>query len=87
MTIVREKNGFWSVVRDCLIQFHGLTRQTARDKCQDLREKIESSPEGYSSDIFYHNEPFEIANRLAGNDLDLSKYRPKYEQILASHNW
>jgi hypothetical protein len=87
MITVKEKPGYWAVVRDCLIQFHRLTRQAARDKCNELRGKIESPPPGYSSDLFYHNEPFDIACELAGHDLDFSKFCTQYEQILASHNW
>lgn len=82
-----EKTGFWAAVQDCLVEIYGLKRQVAREKCRELREKIESPPQDYSSDVFYHNEPFDIAGELAGHALDFSKFRAQYEKILASHKW
>jgi len=87
MIPVKEKNGYWAVVRECLIKFHGLPRQVAREKCKELRIKIESPSCGSSSEIFYHNEPFDIANHLAGHELDYLEFLTPYEQLLDAHHW
>jgi hypothetical protein len=37
--------------------------------------------------MFYHSEPFEVACNLAEQQLDLSKHREEYEEILRQHGW
>ncbi len=81
------KDAFWQVVKDCLIDIHGLSPSEAQKRSRDLRAEIESPPQGLSSDIFYHAEPFDVACDLAGNQLDVLQYRSQYDLILDRHNW
>lgn len=87
MIDIKAKDTFWEVVEECLIAIHGLTKPEAHRRSLDLRTRIESAPAGMSSDIFYHAEPFDVACDIAGNQLDVSQYRPHYEPILQRHNW
>jgi hypothetical protein len=87
MIDLAAKNAFWDVVEDCLVNLHGLQPGDARQRAQDFRARIESPPTGMSSDIFYHNEPFDVACDLADNELDRAQYRAQYDSILGRHNW
>lgn len=81
------KDAFWGAVEDCLVEIHKLRRPVAHHKREELRKRIESPPPGISSVLIYHAEPFYVACDIAGNQLDLSYYRPKYDAILSRHNW
>ncbi len=83
----KAKDAFWEVVEDCLVEIHGLSKPDAHKRSMDLRTRIESPPTGMSSDIFYHDEPFDVACDIVGRQLDLSQYRPQYDPILNRHNW
>jgi hypothetical protein len=85
--VAKDKREFWAVVRDCLVRLHGVPGPMAQAKCDGLRRKIESPPDGVSPDIFYHNEPFDVACDLAESELDFEHFRSEYEQILAAHSW
>jgi len=63
------KDHFWAVVRECLIQFHGKALE------------IEFFRKGVKDDLFYHNEPFGIACRIAKNPLAVENYIERYIQI------
>jgi hypothetical protein len=76
---------FWTVVRTCLIDFHGLSATDAELRSAELRHKIESPPTGLSSDIFYHAEPFDVACDLSDHQLDLARYSSRYKRILAQN--
>jgi hypothetical protein len=84
---IKTKETFWRVVEECLIAIHGLTKPEAHRRSLDLRTRIETAPEGMSSDIFYHAEPFDVACDIAGNQLNVSQYRQQYELILHRHLW
>jgi hypothetical protein len=78
--IDREAKGaFWKVVEDCLVEIHRLSRTDAHKRCSDLRKRIESPADDLSSDLFYHNEPIDVASRLKGSQLPLA-------QVLR-HHW
>jgi hypothetical protein len=81
------KDAFWSVVEECLLEFHGIPQSRATLLCDDLRREIEFPPTGMSSEIFYHADPFDVACDLADNHLDITPLRPRYDQILSRHNW
>jgi hypothetical protein len=87
MVSLKDRNAFWGAVEDCLVEFHGLSRHDAKKKSKDLRKRIESPPKGISSNILYHDEPFDVACDIAGTPLNLSQYRQQYEGILSNHNW
>jgi hypothetical protein len=81
------KEAFWKVVEDCLTEIHGLSLSEAGQRGRNLRAEIESPPQGLSSDIFYHAEPFDVACDLAGNRLDVLQHRDQYDLILDRQHW
>ncbi len=81
------KEAFWSVVKDCLVQFHDLEIHAAEKKARTLRQKVEGTAEDHYLDIFYHAEPFDVACDIAEHQLDLSEYYPKYKKLLVKYNW
>lgn len=77
------KNAFWEAVIDSLEQFHGFSRTEAKARAFDLRSDIERAPNSrFEPDLIYHDEPFYIASRLAGHELDFETYLPAYRAIL-----
>jgi hypothetical protein len=83
----KAKDTFWEVVEECLITIHGLAKLEAHRRSLDLRIRIEGTPSGMSSDVFYHAEPFDVACDIAGKQLNLSQYRRQYDSILQQYNW
>lgn len=80
------RSEFWEVVRECLIELHGLSQFEALQRSHDLRKQIETPP-GLNSDLFYHNEPFQVACDITGQQFDLAQYCARYEAILQRHGW
>lgn len=87
MIDIQAKNAFWSVVEDCLVEIHKLSRMDAQTRVNDLRCQVDSPPAGLSSDVIYHEEPFDVACDLAGKRLSLTPHRGQYDGILQRHNW
>lgn len=83
----RSKDDFWNVVYDCLHEFRGKTPPAAADLVANLRKAVEDAPPEFSSDIFYHAEPFDMACDLAGQPLKLDPLRHAYDAILNQHKW
>lgn len=87
------RNAFWEVVEKCLVKFHNLTPQVATTKALEFRRELESPPAGIDGDIVYHEEPFYVACRLAGQfdtratDCLLKSNSKKYKSLLAKHGW
>jgi hypothetical protein len=75
------KDAWWAVVADCLVEFHGYSRSYADAAAAKLRARIESPPPGLESDILYHDEPFDVASRLAGASLEMPPPRDRYHAI------
>jgi hypothetical protein len=78
---------FWSVVEECLREFHHLSPVDAVEKGRELRRKLKAAPPGIMGELIYHDEPFDVACELAGRHLDLGQYRAQYDAILSRHNW
>jgi hypothetical protein len=91
MIDLQARDEFWSVVEECLQQFHHVSAADAVQKTRELRWKLKSPPPGLptglASDLIYHDEPFDVACDLAGQQLDLDQYRSQYDTILSRHNW
>jgi len=91
MIDLQATDEFWSVVEECLQEFHHLSPVDAVQKTRELRRKLKSPPPGRSgcmaSEIIDHDEPFDVAGDLAGRRLDLDQYRTQYDAILSRHNW
>jgi hypothetical protein len=75
------KDQFWSVVRDCLHEFHKMTAEITRRKAAQLRKKIESMP-NETMEFFYHSEPFDVACDIANQPVDLLYRVPDYAEPL-----
>ena len=91
MIDLQAKDEFWSVVEECLQEFHHLSPLDAVQKTRELRRKLKSPPPGLpavlAGEIIYHDEPFDVACDLAGQQLDLAQFRSQYDAILSRHNW
>jgi len=73
---------FWEAVRRCLEVFHGLSHDLAESSVKTYRKSLKSLPRRQYSLIF-HNEPYNLANDLAGETVHLNeKYREVYSNIL-----
>ncbi|HEX5872368.1 MAG TPA: hypothetical protein VFY65_18190 [Longimicrobium sp.] len=77
------KNAFWDAVSDCLVRFHGFTRAEANARTFARHSEVGSEPgRAFEPELIYHDEPFYIASRLAGHDLDLEPHLVAYHAIL-----
>ncbi len=74
------KDQFWSVVRECLREFHKMATEITRRKAARLQKKIESMP-SESMELFYHSEPFDVACDIANHPLNLERHLNRYLQI------
>ncbi len=78
-----EKDAYWLVVRECLIEFHHLSKNEAQRRVGFFRRSIESVEPEIKIDIFYHNEPFDVAGYITGNEIEMNDGDfNRYEQIL-----
>jgi len=78
-----EKNAYWLVVRECLIEFHQLSKTEAKRRVDFLRRSVESAEPQINIDIFYHNEPFDVAGFITGHEIEMGDGDfDRYERIL-----
>ncbi len=83
MMTPEEKKDYWLVVRECLVAFHGLKRTDASARVKFYGARMDSAEPQIASDIFYHNEPFDIACDIAERNVPMdAALFAKYEQIL-----
>lgn len=87
MIDLQTKDAFWGVVEDCLVEIHKLAHVDAQARVSNLRNKVDQPPVGLSSEIIYHDEPFDVACDLANKRLSLPQHRNQYDAILQRHNW
>ena len=59
------KDAYWEVVHDCLVEFGGFSSVDAMRVATARRAAVEFAPPRLRSDIFYHQEPFDVAANLA----------------------
>jgi hypothetical protein len=84
MGIEQLKNAFWDAVVHCLVRFHHVSCTEARARAFDLRSRAERAlGSAFEPGLIYHDEPFYVASRLAGRELDLQLHRAEYDAILA----
>jgi hypothetical protein len=83
MVIELLKDAFWEAVVDCLVRFHGLSGAEAKARALRFRSDIEFTlGNRFEPGLIYHDEPFYIASRLSGRELDLERHRVEYNEIL-----
>lgn len=68
---------FWSVVEDCLREFHGMKQDAVRRKAGKLRSLVERMTTG-ELESFYHSEPFDVACEIADNPLNAEDHLDRY---------
>jgi hypothetical protein len=76
---------FWSVVRNCVREFHADRASSVLSKVTRLRQKVERLPTE-ETELFYHAEPFDVACRLADHPLKVEDYLERYLQIRDKDN-
>ncbi|MFO0967101.1 MAG: hypothetical protein U0793_16165 [Gemmataceae bacterium] len=69
---------FWRVVRECLRKFHHAT-SSVLERLHELRAAIDASPIE-EIELFFHNEPFDVACNVARHPLPME---PVLDQYLA----
>lgn len=83
MVIEQLKDAFWEAVADCLVQFHGFSRADAQERARCHRADLERVlGNRFEPGLVYNDEPFYIAGRLAGRELELHPFRREYDAIL-----
>jgi hypothetical protein len=76
---------YWNVVEDCFVEFHALSRREAKREVSDRQARLDRVPPGIDRDIIYHDEPFNLACKILGQDLPPDLYQERYLQILERH--
>lgn len=74
------KEEFWAVVTDCLHAFHGRTLAASRREVKQERGVVDSLPMDEAM-YFYHREPYDIACRITGRQIDVEEHRDRYLHI------
>jgi hypothetical protein len=74
------KAQFWAVVRECLVEFHGKLPRASRAKVLQFRRRVEQYPKE-AMELFYHNEPFVIACRIAKHRIPVDEHIKRYIEI------
>jgi len=83
MMTSEEKKDYWLVVRECLCVFHRVSKNEAMRMVVSCRRQIESAEPEIKIDVFYHNEPFDVACDIMGHQIDMNEdVFNRYKQIL-----
>lgn len=70
---------FWCVVRECLKEFHQAGPDVYR-RLKKLQTAINGSPIP-EIEIFFHNEPFDVACNIARNRIPMEPVLQRYLSI------
>ena len=71
---------FWSVVGQCIHEFHARRSATALPRMAQLRQQLLNEPiEEF--ELFFHSEPFDVACDLAGQPLKVEDHLDRYLEI------
>ena len=74
------KREFWAVVKECLHIFHNNNEDLALGQLKVLRQKV-SNLSCEEAELFFHAEPFDVACRLAGDELNVKDVLERYLEI------
>lgn len=58
---------FWRIVVDCIESFRGRDRDAALELVRQFRTLLREAPPDIDTELIFHEEPFALAARLAGN--------------------
>jgi hypothetical protein len=87
------KDDYWGVVQDCLTDLFQVPPVDAAALCNDRRAEVEFAPKAVRSNVFYHREPFDVAENLAARrgvgagapTLSDPAVSQGYQRLLARH--
>ncbi len=74
---------YWGIVAECLTEFHHIPRPDATFKVEAFRDSLQTARGRARIDMVFHENPFVIANDLAGGHLDYEDYRAQFEELMA----
>ena len=80
------QESFWRVVTDSLVELHGLRYDEALLRVGRLRGRSGAHTSDPSNDIIFHAEPYDVACRLAKQDLPWEDLKGAYERIVERHH-
>jgi hypothetical protein len=85
LSILQES--FWRVVIDSLVELHGLRHSEAIARVGYVRSRASAHSSDPSNDIIFHSEPFDVACRLAKQELPWENLKGAYERIVDRHHY
>ena len=59
---------YWHIVHDCLMKFQNMSPEKALELVGKLRQALLEAPRGLDASIIFHEEPYRLAQRLAGDE-------------------
>ena len=79
-----SNTAYWHIVHDCLTQFQEIPAPKALDLVRALRRSLLNAPRGVDASIIFHEEPYRLAQRLAGREeaVFLAQHRNDYDRIV-----
>jgi hypothetical protein len=75
-------DGYWQAVHVCLTRIHRLRPAPARDRITALRTRLDRAPAEIDRDLFYHAEPFDVAQSLSDQPVDRQEVDALYREIM-----
>lgn len=74
------KEEFWEVVEACLREFHRKSANWSASEVRALRGRVAALPAN-AMELYYHSEPFDVACRIAAEDLKVEDHLERYLAI------
>ena len=75
---------YWDIVVECLVKLHGKTHEEAFNLMVDLKRNLREAGDEVL-EIAYNEEPFNVACKLAENELDWEGCRVASNEIQERH--
>jgi hypothetical protein len=82
MITAQQAEAFWSVVAECLVRFHSYPEPLACREVAEFRAYLTAAPGGMRKGMVFHAEPFDVASRIADNQLPLSEVSEEYAMLM-----
>lgn len=77
---------YWKTTEDCLVEFHGFSPKSAIATTDGYRSRLDEAAEEagaeWMEDLVFHQDPFNLACGLAGNDLPWDEHGAAYRRIM-----
>jgi hypothetical protein len=72
---------YWYAIERCLTDFHGWDPARAHQRVDRFKAYLAPFRSEDEDDLILHENPFYIANNMAGRDLDASLYHERYTTL------